>query len=193
MHVLFQSWVHLILIQRMHPDRVQREVGADLPVDVAGERRTTGIWIAYRPFWLKSRRKDEPLLTFTFLYFVSVVDLESPRPEHLQQNTFILTRADAGPQQNHITSWNIKEWSGHQRPTQTFVSHYHIPPVRSANSYTCYSFAGMAYSQKGHENAPEISGVRMEWRRIVKHISCRSGNTRWSFKKFISVSPWNWC
>lgn len=127
MHVLFQSWVHLILIQWMHPDRAQQEMGADLPVDVAGERRTTGIWIAYRHFWLKSRRKDEPLLTFTFLHFVSVVDLESPRPEHLRQNTFILTRADAGPQQNHITSWNIKEWSGHQRPTQTFVSHYHIP------------------------------------------------------------------
>lgn len=43
MPVLFQSWVHLILTQRMHPDRVQRETGADLPVDVAGERRTTGI------------------------------------------------------------------------------------------------------------------------------------------------------
>ena len=52
----------------------------------------------YRPFWLKNRRKDEPLLTFTFLHFVSVVDPESLRPEHLRQNTFTLTRADAGPQ-----------------------------------------------------------------------------------------------
>ena len=121
MHVLFQSWVHLILIQRMHPDRVQREMGADLPVDVAGERRTTGIWIAYRHFWLKSRRKDEPLLTFTFLHFVSVVDLESPRPEHLRQNTFILTRADAGPQQNHITSHHIMKYKGVEWPSKTYA------------------------------------------------------------------------
>ena len=73
------------------------------------------------------------------------------------------------------------KYKGVEWPLKTYadicftLSH---PPVRSANSYTCYSFAGMAYSQKGHENTPEISGVRMEWRRIVKHISCRSGNTR---------------
>lgn len=158
MPVLFQSWVHLILTQRMHPDQVQRETGADLPVDVAGERRTTGIWIVYRPFGLKSRRKGEPLLTLiAFLHFVSVVDPESPWPEHLRQNTFTLTRADAGPQ---LYSYHNMKYKGVEWPDICFTSSH--SPARSANSYMCYSFAGMAYSQKGHENAPEISGITTE-------------------------------